>query len=75
MMVSAVGRTKSPADSDLAHKKPGMAARLDLGFLKVECLEVVACFVTMSEAKTTLNDQKDQCSDIYCKTNERIYEG
>ncbi len=25
--------------------------------------------------KTTLDDQKDQCSDIYCKTNEWMYEG
>jgi len=52
-----------------------MAAGLDLGFLKVEGLEVVACFVTVSETKTTLNDQKDQCSDIYCETNEWMYEG
>ncbi len=53
----------------------GMATRLDLSFLKVESLEVVACFVTVSETKTTLNDQKDQCSDIYCETNEWMYEG
>jgi hypothetical protein len=52
-----------------------MAARLDFGFLKVESLEVVACLVTMSETETALNDQKDQGSDIYCETNERIYEG
>ncbi len=52
-----------------------MAARFDLSFLKVEGLEVVASFVTMSETKTTLDDQKDQCSDIYCKTNEWMYEG
>ncbi len=52
-----------------------MVARVNLSLLKVEGLEVVACFVTMSETKTTLNDQKDQCSDIYCETNEWIYEG
>jgi hypothetical protein len=52
-----------------------MAARLDLGFLNVEGLEVIACLVTMSETEAALNDQKDQGSDIYCETDEWIYEG
>src|SRR6266566_8319904 len=43
----------------------GMATRLDLSFLKVESLEFVACFVTVSETKTTVKTQKPNGSNLY----------
>src|SRR5467141_1629758 len=38
-------------------------------------LEVVSCFVTMSKPKTALNNQKDQSSDIDCKTSQWTQKG